>query len=115
MLTYNSLSQVYLYGLGDLDAAIALSQQQIARNDQNEFAHDSLGWAWLGKGELVLARDSFQKAIAINPRATLNLFRLGHASAWKGVTGRRATRYSRSPASIPPRTLRIMTPVLPRI
>lgn len=78
MLTYNSLGQVYLYGLGDLDAAVALSQQQLARSDENEFAYDSLGWAWLGKGELALAEEAFQRVLSINPRATLDLFRLGH-------------------------------------
>ena len=84
MLTYNSLNQIYLYQLGDLDAAIALCRQQILYNDQTEYAYDNLGWAMLGKSDLNQARDAFQKALAINPRATFDIFRLGHTYRLEG-------------------------------
>jgi tetratricopeptide (TPR) repeat protein len=77
MLTYNSLNQIYLFQLGNLDAAIALCRQQLAHNDQSQWAHSNLGWALLGKGDLQQARAAFQKALAINPRSTDDLFRLG--------------------------------------
>jgi tetratricopeptide (TPR) repeat protein/tRNA A-37 threonylcarbamoyl transferase component Bud32 len=79
MLTYNSLNQIYLYELGDLNAAIALCREQLARTDQNPYPYDYLGWAMLGKGEFSQARGAFEAALKINPRAVLDLYRLGHS------------------------------------
>jgi eukaryotic-like serine/threonine-protein kinase len=79
MLTYNSLNQIYLYQLGDLEAAIALCRQQLTLTDQNPFAYDSLGWALLGKGDVSEARAAFEAAVKTNPRGVLHLYRLGHS------------------------------------
>jgi len=79
MLTYNSLNQIYLYELGDLDAAAAVCQQQLAYNDQNPWPYNNLGWIALGRGNPVQAREQFQKALSINPRSTDYLFRLAIA------------------------------------
>jgi eukaryotic-like serine/threonine-protein kinase len=84
MLTYNSLSQIYLDELGDLDAALAICRQQLSYDDQQQYAYDKLGWALLGKGDLAQAREAFQKAIDIDPRATLDLSRLGHVYRLEG-------------------------------
>jgi tetratricopeptide (TPR) repeat protein/tRNA A-37 threonylcarbamoyl transferase component Bud32 len=84
MLTYNSLNQIYLYQLGELEAAVALCLQQQTYNDQSYFAFDNLGWAMLGKGDLAQAREAFQKALAISPRSTAALFRLGHTYRLEG-------------------------------
>ncbi len=79
MLTYNSLNEIYLYQVGNLDAAIALCDRQVVYNDQVPHTYDYLGWALLGKGNTSSARDAFEKAIALNPRETLDYFRLGYA------------------------------------
>jgi eukaryotic-like serine/threonine-protein kinase len=84
MVTYNSLNQIYLYQVGNLDAAIALCDRQIVYNDQVPYTYDYLGWALLGKGNSASARDAFQKAIALNPRETLDYFRLGYAYRLEG-------------------------------
>ena len=78
MLTYNSLSEIYLYYLGDPNAAAALCRQQITYNSAHGLAYDRLGWALLGIGDFAQAREAFQKALVIDPHATIDLFRLGH-------------------------------------
>lgn len=78
MPSYYSSNEIYLYDLGDPAAALALSTQQIAHNDRDPFAYDHLGWAYLGVDDLENARTAFEKALVLNPRSTLDLYRLGH-------------------------------------
>jgi serine/threonine protein kinase/tetratricopeptide (TPR) repeat protein len=78
MLTYYSLNEIYVYQTGDLDAAIALSKQQLSYDDRNVWAYDFLGWAHLGKGSLEEARSAFAKALEIDPRSVVDWYRLGH-------------------------------------
>lgn len=101
MLTYNSLNQIYLYQLGDLDAAIALARQQLTLTDQNHFPYDHLGWAFLGKGDLPQAREAFEMALTINPRATLDLYRLGHTYRLEGRYGDARETFLKIPAIDP--------------
>jgi len=77
MLTYNSLNEIYLRQLGDLDAALALCLEQLRYNDRHEWAYLNRGWAMLGKGDLAQARAAFQKALAISPRSITALYRIG--------------------------------------
>src|SRR5204863_192867 len=78
MPSYYSLNEIYLYDLGEPAAALAVSKQQIVHNDRDPFAYDHLGWADVGVGDLENARMAFGKAADLNPRATLDLYRLGH-------------------------------------
>ncbi len=78
MLAYDSLAGLYLNELGRVTEAISLCQAQIARNERYAPAYDNLGWAWLGKGDLLKARDAFQKAIRLNPRMSEAQLRLAH-------------------------------------
>jgi serine/threonine protein kinase/tetratricopeptide (TPR) repeat protein len=80
--SYYALSEIYLYDLGEVQAAIRLGLQQVSFNDRNSYAYDHLGWAYLGADDLASAGDAFQKALAIVPaekrEQTLDLYRLGH-------------------------------------
>jgi eukaryotic-like serine/threonine-protein kinase len=78
MLSYDILNLIYLNQIGDLSAALALSREQIARNDSHAEAYDNMGWAYLGQGDLNLAAEMFKKAIELDPRRSLVRFRLGH-------------------------------------
>ena len=78
MPSYYSSNEIYLYDLGDAAAALTLSAQQTEHNDRDVFAYDHLGWARLGVGDLENARVAFEKAVALNPRFWLDLYRLGH-------------------------------------
>ena len=84
MPSYYSSNEIYLYDLGQPAAALALSTQQIAHNDRDVFAYDHLGWARLGLGDLENARVAFEKAVALNPRFTLDLYRIGHTLRLQG-------------------------------
>jgi len=84
MPTYYSLNEVYVDHLGELDAAIALSQQQITYNDQIEFPYSFMGWSFLGKGDYSAARNAFEKALALNPRNAVHLFRIGYTYRSQG-------------------------------
>lgn len=57
-----------LLGAGEKDAAIVVFQMNISLNPNSFNAYDSLGDAYVDKGDKVQARASFQKALQINPR-----------------------------------------------
>jgi tetratricopeptide (TPR) repeat protein len=79
LLTYDGLNRIYLYHQLDIDAAIDMCNQQLGYDDRHLWAHDNLGWAYFGKGEYEKAQEAFQKALAINPDSTMEMYRLGHA------------------------------------
>jgi eukaryotic-like serine/threonine-protein kinase len=76
MISYNGLAITYLDGLGDMNATIELSKRQISQDDRQFWAYDHLGWAYLGKGDLEQARIAFEKALELDPKSTVALFRL---------------------------------------
>jgi serine/threonine protein kinase/Tfp pilus assembly protein PilF len=84
MISYNGFVMVYLYLLGVLDAALDLCRKQIAYDDRIAFAHENMGWALLGKGDLAAARQSFQKALEIDESSSDARLRLGHTYLLEG-------------------------------
>lgn len=84
MLPYNGLNWIYLYHLGELDLALELCERQISYNTQNASAYNNLGWAYLGKDNLEEAKKAFEKALEINPRFILVLYRLAHTYRLQG-------------------------------
>jgi serine/threonine protein kinase/Flp pilus assembly protein TadD len=84
MLAYNNLNNVYLLRLGDWDSAIYWARRQLYYNDRHVWAYDKLGWAYLGKDEFEQAQAAFEKAIEIDPRFILGLYRLGHTLRLQG-------------------------------
>ncbi len=84
MPSYNSLAILYLYQLVEPDSALTWTRRQIARNPNDFWAYDHLGWAYLGLDSLEQAQAAFEKALELNPKSTLELYRLGHALRLQG-------------------------------
>ncbi len=85
-LSYFSLNSIYLYEVGDLDAAIATAQKQLARNPKSARAFAQLGAAYAGKGDLRQAEDALRQSIEIDPapRFVPDHYRLGHVLRLQG-------------------------------
>ncbi len=85
-LSYYSLNSIYLYEVGDLDAAIATAQKQLARNPRSARAYAQLGAAYAGKGDLRQAEDALRRSIEIDPdpRFVFDHYRLGHVLRLQG-------------------------------
>src|SRR6185503_15285048 len=83
-LAYFSLSSIYMYELGDLDAAVATAEKQLARNDQSARAYGQLGAAYAGKGDLRQAETALRKALELDPRFVFDWYRLGHVLRLQG-------------------------------
>ena len=60
-LAYFSLNSIYLYEVGDLDAAVATAAKQLARNDRSARAYGQLGAAYAGKDDLRQAETALRK------------------------------------------------------
>ncbi len=78
IVPYNSLAVIYLYKSGEVDSALVWTKRQIAKNPDTFWGYDHLGWAYLGLDSLALAKAAFARALAINPRAKAQLYRLAH-------------------------------------
>jgi tetratricopeptide (TPR) repeat protein/predicted Ser/Thr protein kinase len=83
-LAYFSLNAIYLYEIGDLDAAIATAQRQLARNDRSARAYGQLGAAYVGKDDLRQAEIALRKSLDLDPRFVLDSYRLGHTLRLQG-------------------------------
>jgi serine/threonine protein kinase/tetratricopeptide (TPR) repeat protein len=83
-ITVTGLSWIYLNHLGEIDKAIELCQRQLVENEDAFRLYDCLGWAYLGKGDWPSAENAFEKAVELNPRWTLILFRLAHSYRLQG-------------------------------
>jgi tetratricopeptide (TPR) repeat protein len=84
MIASSNLVIIYLHRLGYLDSAIEICKRQIAIDPQYEWAYCNMGWAYLGKDDPKQAQAAFEKALKINPRNTVNLWRLTHAQRVQG-------------------------------
>lgn len=84
MLTYDGLNWIYLYNLGEVDSAVVWCKQQISNDPNHLRAYDNLGWAYLGKDSLKQAQAAFEKALEIDPRFTLDLYRLAYTYRLQG-------------------------------
>jgi len=84
MLSYNGFAEVYLYLVGDMDAALDLLRKQISYDDRVWFAYENMGWAYLGKGDPAAAEQSFKKAEELNAMNLQVRVRLGHTYFLQG-------------------------------
>jgi tetratricopeptide (TPR) repeat protein len=75
-LASRSLQAIYVYCTGEVDSAILWSRKQIARDPEQIFAYDNLGYALVGKDSLEAAVAAFQKVVQGDPRYAVALFRL---------------------------------------
>ncbi|MFQ6114341.1 MAG: tetratricopeptide repeat protein, partial [bacterium] len=85
MLTYNGLNWTYLYNLGELDSALVWCKRQITYNDRYASAYNNLGWAYLGKDSLEQAAQAFKKALELDPKHILVMFRLSDTYRLQGL------------------------------
>ena len=83
-LAYFSLNSIYLYEVGDLDAAIVTAERQLARNDRSARAYGQLGAAYAGKDDLRQAETAFRRAVELDPRFVIDWYRLGHTLRLQG-------------------------------
>ena len=84
LLTYANLGGIYLYDLGDVNAALETCLQSLQFDTRNAWTLDCVGWSYLGKGNWVDAQAYFEKAIAAGPRGTMSRYRLAHAQRMQG-------------------------------
>ena len=77
-LAYFSLNTIYLYEVGDIDAAIGTARRQLERNARSARAYGQLGAAYVGKGDLRQSEAAFRKAVELDPRFLIDRYRLGH-------------------------------------
>jgi tetratricopeptide (TPR) repeat protein len=78
LLPYSSLSSIYLYQTGNLDAAIAVSERQLAHDDRSAAAHFQIGSAYLGKNDLQQAEAKFRRSLDLDPGIVFNWYSFGH-------------------------------------
>jgi len=84
LLFRDGLAGVYLYYLGDTKSGIQTCRAALAVNDSHFYAWANLAWGYLGAGDLVQAKRALDKAIQINPAATIELYRLGSLHRLRG-------------------------------
>lgn len=101
MPTFEGLSYIYLNVWGDLDKAIELCEQQIARDPDYAGSYNNLGWAYLGRGDLAHAEQAFQKALELRPQFPLAAFRLGHTYRLQGRLAEAVETFLGIPAMAP--------------
>ena len=70
------LQTIYLYYTGQIDSARQWSKRLIARDPEQMYAYDNLGYAFIGKDSLEQAIAAFQRVRQLNPRYIVGLFRL---------------------------------------
>ena len=93
-LAYFSPNSIYLYEIGDLDAAIATAKRQLARNDRSARAYGQLGAAYAGKNDLRQAEIAFRKSLELDPPPPRRTRRVADSS-WPHGRGARDTRARR--------------------
>jgi eukaryotic-like serine/threonine-protein kinase len=84
MLFRDGLAGTYLYFLGDAKAGIDVCRAELAINSGHVPAWQNLGWAYLGAGDLAQAKTALDRALEINPKATVELYRLGSLFRLRG-------------------------------
>jgi tetratricopeptide (TPR) repeat protein/tRNA A-37 threonylcarbamoyl transferase component Bud32 len=84
MLFRDGLAGTYLYSLGDAKAGIEVCRAALAVNDSHFQAWQNLGWGYLGAGDLAQAQKAMEKALELNPKSTIDLYRLGSLHRLRG-------------------------------
>jgi len=84
MLFRNSLAGTYLYSLGDAKAGIETCRVQLAMDEEHFTAWANLAWGYLGAGDLAQAKVALDRAIRLDPKATIELYRLGSLHRLRG-------------------------------
>ena len=84
MLFRDGLAGTYLYFLGDAKAGIETCRTQLAVNDSHFQAWQNLGWGYLGAGDLAQAQAAMEQALQLNPKSTIDLYRLGSIHRLRG-------------------------------
>jgi len=84
MLSYNSLVNIYIDKMSDLESALEWCKRQLIYNDRHIWAYNNLGRIYLGKDDLEQAQEAFKKTVEINPQFSFGLFSLGHTCRLQG-------------------------------
>lgn len=80
LLPYRGIVWAYLYSLGQLDSAVTWSQRLLKYQPEDPWAHDNLGWAYVGLDSFRAAEKEFRRAVQIDPGFAQGLYRLVHLS-----------------------------------
>ena len=75
---------------GRFDEALEVARRAIALAPENARAHSTLGWAFIGKGDVAEGLAALERAVALAPSDTLWLAQLGQAYAQTGHADRAA-------------------------
>jgi tetratricopeptide (TPR) repeat protein len=84
MLFRDGLAGTYLYYLGDAKSGIETCRAELAVNDGHFQVWQNLGWGYLGAGDLTQAQAAMEKALQLNPKSTIDLYRLGSLHRLRG-------------------------------
>ncbi|MFQ6114596.1 MAG: tetratricopeptide repeat protein, partial [bacterium] len=85
MIAYNGMIDIYLYKLGQVDSALVWLKRQLSYKPNSAWPYDHLGWAYLGVDSLEQAKKAFERALEIDPRFTLSLYRLSYSYRLQGL------------------------------
>ncbi len=80
-LYFGGLASTYLYHLGRVDSALALSRRRVEMDSTYYWGWDHLGWAYLGADSVRAARRAYERAGKIR-RDARPLLRLGYIELW---------------------------------
>jgi eukaryotic-like serine/threonine-protein kinase len=84
MLFRDGLAGTYLYSLGDAEAGVEICRAALAVDDSHFQSWQNLGWGYLGSGDLTKAQAAIEKALQLNPKSTIDLYRLGSIHRLRG-------------------------------
>lgn len=80
-LYFGGLASTYLYHLGRVDSALALSRRRVRMDSSYYWGWDHLGWAYLGADSVRAARRAYERAAEIR-RDARPLLRRGYIELW---------------------------------
>lgn len=83
-LTYGGILWIYLEIIGNTDSAMVWAKKMVRDNPENEWSYINLGTAFLCIDSLKSAEKYFRKAMELNPKYILTLYRLAHTLRLQG-------------------------------
>ncbi len=85
MLTNGGIIWIYLEHLGQMDSALVWSNRMIEYAPDNPWGHFYLGSSYVGLNDLENAEAAYLKAGSLNPKFTMNQYRLAHNYRLQGM------------------------------
>ncbi len=85
MLTNGGIIWIYLEHLGQMDSALVWSNRMVEYSPDNPWGHFYLGSSYVGLNDYEKAEAAYLNAGKLNPKFTMNQFRLAHNYRLQGM------------------------------